>query len=114
MEAALPRPSARCLSREEAADYLGIGLTLFDGLRIPPVRIGRRCVYDRVDLDAWLDEFKRRSREREELQCPVQQASIDVATPDIGGSQRRYRVDDEYAEVLGLKTKGKPKRSSLD
>lgn len=32
---ALPRPMVRCLTKPEAAQYLGIGITLFDGLRIP-------------------------------------------------------------------------------
>jgi hypothetical protein len=51
----LPRPLARCLTKEEAADYLGIGVTLLSELNVPSVRLGRRCVYDRVDLDGWLD-----------------------------------------------------------
>lgn len=55
---ALPLPSPRCLSREQAATYLGIGVTLFGGLGIRPIRVGRRLLYDRVDLDAWLDEHK--------------------------------------------------------
>ena len=32
----LPLPTARCLTKEEAADYLGIGVTLFDGLASRP------------------------------------------------------------------------------
>ena len=58
----LPRPLARCLTKDEAADYLGIGVTLLTELDVPCVRLGRRCVYDRVDLDAWLDEYKQRGR----------------------------------------------------
>jgi len=46
----LPRPLVRCLTKEEAAEYLGIGVTLLCELDIPTVRFGRRCVYDRVDL----------------------------------------------------------------
>ncbi|MDE0312594.1 MAG: hypothetical protein OXI52_10050 [Caldilineaceae bacterium] len=41
----------RCLSREQAARYLGIGRTLLRRIGPPPVRLGRRLVYDRVDLD---------------------------------------------------------------
>ena len=51
----LPLPPVRCLSKEQAAVYLGIGVTLLSQLDVPHVRFGRRCVYDRVDLDAWLE-----------------------------------------------------------
>ena len=58
----LPLPTARCLSKEQAADYLGIGVTLLMELSVPHVRFGRRCVFDKVDLDAWLDDYKQRGR----------------------------------------------------
>ncbi len=45
-------PAIRCLSKEEAAQYLGIGVTLLTELEIPYIKLGRRCLYDRVDLDA--------------------------------------------------------------
>lgn len=50
--AGLALPSARCLSKEEAARYLGIGVTLLAELQVPFIKLGRRCVYDLVDLDA--------------------------------------------------------------
>ena len=49
----LPLPAIRCLSKEEVAQYLGIGVTLLTELEIPYIKLGRRCLYDRVDLDAW-------------------------------------------------------------
>lgn len=52
----LPLPFRRGLSREQAADYLGIGVTLLSELDIPCIKLGRRCIYDRVDLDGWLDD----------------------------------------------------------
>ena len=64
----LPRPVVRCLTKHEAAEYLGIGVTMLEHLRIPGIHFGRRCVYDRVDLDAWLDEMQRsRQQDRPEL-----------------------------------------------
>ena len=63
----LPRPLVRCLTKEEAAEYLGIGLTLLGELDVPSVRFGRRCVYYRVDLDVWLDDSQRRGRAGTEL-----------------------------------------------
>ncbi|MDP1786265.1 helix-turn-helix domain-containing protein [Nitrosomonas sp.] len=52
----LPLPEIRCLSKQEAASYLGIGVTLLSELDIPFVKLGRRCLYDRVDLDIWIEE----------------------------------------------------------
>ena len=59
-DASLPRPLPRCLTKHQAASYLGIGVTLFDELRVPAVRFGRRIVYDRIDLEAGTscDELK--------------------------------------------------------
>src|SRR5689334_15057616 len=110
--APLPRPMVRCLTRTEAAEYLGIGLTLFDGLRIPPIRLGRRCVYDRVDLDAWLDDYKQRGRAGKEDQWPVSKGSTGAPTLASGGLQQRFRTESAYAKALGLKTGRTPKPSS--
>jgi len=72
-ETGLPLPAARCLSKEQAAAYLGIGVTLLAQLDVPSVHFGRRCVYDRVDLDAWLDDHKgeRRRAGKEKQTWPV-------------------------------------------
>ncbi len=63
----LPLPPARCLTSEQAAAYLAIGVTLLADLDVPCVKLGRRRVYDKVDLDRWLDEYKRRGRARKEI-----------------------------------------------
>jgi predicted DNA-binding transcriptional regulator AlpA len=52
----------RGLSREAAAQYVGIGVGMFDrmvrGGRLPrPIRIGGRKIWDRVSLDDALDAF---------------------------------------------------------
>ncbi len=52
----------RLLSQHEAAYYLGISYwtirDLIFRLEIPFVKIGRRILIDRVDLDAYLDRSK--------------------------------------------------------
>jgi hypothetical protein len=100
----LPLPSTRCLSKQQAADYLGIGVTLLTQIGPPPVKIGRRCLYDVVDLDAWLDEYKSRGRARKEVLWPVKKDSIDARTRRTGGLTQSSRTDAEYAKALGLET----------
>jgi excisionase family DNA binding protein len=52
----------RLLSQQEAAGYLGISYWTIRDLvfrrELPFVRIGRRVLVDRVDLDAYLDRSK--------------------------------------------------------
>ena len=48
-----PSP-VRCLTKEQAAVYLGIGVTLLLQLGPLPIKLGRRSVWDVVDLDRWL------------------------------------------------------------
>lgn len=108
----LDRPAARCLCRDEAAAYLGIGITLLESLGVPVVKFGRRSVYDRVDLDAWLDDYKHRGRARKESKWPVKPESTGDETRVSGGLMWYYPVADAYAKALGLKTEMKPKRSS--
>ena len=111
-EMSLPLPPVRCLSKEQAALYLGIGVTLLAQLDVPHVRFGRRCVYDRVDLDAWLDEHKEeRRRAGKESLWPVVKVSTGDRIPVTGGSMRRSPTAKEYAKALGLKTEAMPKRS---
>lgn len=57
---ALPLPTRRGLARERAAEYVGIGTTLFDFMvadgRMPkPKRIGGRCIWDVRKLDESFD-----------------------------------------------------------
>ena len=59
-------PSRR-LATPEAAQYLGLAKATLDKDRvsgrmgIPYYRLGRRIVYDQADLDAWLDQHRRKS-----------------------------------------------------
>lgn len=110
-EECLPLPPIRCLSKEQAADYLGIGVTLLAQLDVPDVRFGRRCVYDRLDLDAWLDEHKgERRRAGKENLWPIKKESTSDRTPVSGGSMQRSPTAKEYAKALGLTSKRTPKR----
>ena len=110
-EPGLPLPPVRCLSKEQAAVYLGIGVTLLAQLDVPFVRLGRRCVYDRVDLDTWLDDTKgERRRVGKETLWPVMKGSTGGPIPVTGGSMQRSPTAKEYAKALGLKTDRTPKR----
>ena len=105
----LPKPQVRCLSKEEAACYLGIGVTLFLELDIPEVKFGRRRVYDKVDLDLWLDEYKQRGRAGKETLWPVKPESTDAQIQGIGGLMQRSQTAKEYERALGLNIGKKPK-----
>lgn len=52
----------RLLSQHEAATYLGISYWMLRDLtfrgEVPHVKIGRRILVDRLDLDAYLDRAK--------------------------------------------------------
>ena len=109
-EEGLPLPVARCLSKEQAAAYLGIGLTLLAELSVPHVRFGRRCVYDKLDIDAWLDDYKdERRRAGKEKLWPVMKESIGGRIPATGGSMQRSPTAKEYAKALGLTSRRMPK-----
>ena len=106
----LPLPPVRCLSKEQAAIYLGIGVTLLAQLDVLFVRLGRRCVYDRVDLDAWLDDTKgERRRAGKDNLWPVMKESIGGRIPASGGCVQRSPTAKEYAKALGLKSRRMPK-----
>lgn len=106
----LPLPNRRCLSKDEAASYLGIGVTLLTELDIPAVKFGRRLVYDVVDLDVWLEEYKQRGRAGKEVIWPKKPESTSEMIHPIGGLMQRSQTAKEYERVLGLKTVQKPKR----
>ena len=103
-ETGLPLPAVRCLSKEQAAEYLGIGVTLLTELEVPFIKLGRRCIYDQVDLDEWLNEYKQRGRTRKETLWPVKPESTDDRTLGTGGLTQRSQTARDYAKVLGLKT----------
>jgi hypothetical protein len=109
-EIALPLPAVRCLSKEQAANYLGIGVTLLTELGVPFTKLGRRCVYDKVDLDEWLDDYKQRGRAGKETLWHVKPESTADQTLDTGGLVVRSRTAKEYAKALGLKTGMRQKR----
>lgn len=47
----------RLLNRDQAASYCGVSATTFEAhVAVQPVRIGSRVLWDKVALDAWLDE----------------------------------------------------------
>ena len=108
----LELPPVRCLTKEQAAAYLGIGVTLLESLGVPVVKFGRRSVYDRVDLDAWLVEYKHRGRARKETLWPVKADSTGGGIPVSGGSMWYYRTANAYAEALRPRIERKPKPSS--
>jgi hypothetical protein len=110
----LPLPAARCLTAAQAAAYLAIGVTLLAELDVPCVKLGRRRVYDKVDLDGWLDEHKRRGRARKETEWPEKADSTGGAIRASGGSTWYYPAAGAYASALGLRTEPRPKRSSHD
>jgi predicted DNA-binding transcriptional regulator AlpA len=97
-------PTKRCLTRSQAAEYLGIGVTLFAQIGPPPVRLGRRIVYDRVDLDQWLDEYKFRGWAIKEDLWPEKKDSTEEKIRRSGGSRLSFRTDAEYAKALGLRS----------
>ena len=108
----LPLPAIRCLSKKEAAAYLGIGVTLLIELNIPFVKLGRRCLYDRVDLDAWIEEYKQceHGRAKKEAIWPKpKKVSTGGKILASGGLQQHSQTAKEYAKVLGLKSERMPK-----
>ena len=59
-----PSVERRLLDYARAAAYLGIGVTRMKGLggpggSIPQVKIGHRVLFDRVDLDDYIERKKR-------------------------------------------------------
>jgi hypothetical protein len=108
-ESDLPLPAVRCLSKEQAAEYLGIGVTLLTELDVPFLKMGRRCVYDKVDLDEWLNEYKQRGRAGKENIWLVKLESTGDRTHVSGGLVQRSQTARDYAKVLGLKTEMKRK-----
>lgn len=58
----------RGLSRDEAARYIGVGTTTFDGLvadgRMPkPMRLGKRVIWDRLKIEAAFADLDEGGRE---------------------------------------------------
>src|SRR6056297_569207 len=102
-DGSIPVPERRLLSEKQAAAYLGIGTTTFRKRGIPDTRIRRRILYDRFDLDHWLDEYKGRGRAIKEDLWPEKEDSTGGKTHRTGGSTSSSRMDAEYAKALGVK-----------
>jgi hypothetical protein len=111
LEAALPLPRVRCLTKQQAAEYLGIGVTLLAEIGPEPLKMGRRSVYDVVDLDAWLEDYKQRGRAGKESQWPVKPDSTGEQVPVSGGSTLYYQTANDYEEALKPRAGRTRKRS---
>ena len=46
----------RCVKAHEAAAYCGVSVNLFKKHGPGPIRMGKRCLYDKSALDMWLDK----------------------------------------------------------
>lgn len=56
MNRALPLPSRRLLTTEEAASYCGVSVATFRAhIKVAPVKIGNSVRFDVHELDRWLD-----------------------------------------------------------
>jgi hypothetical protein len=108
---ALPLPPARCLNKSQAADYLGTGITLLVEIGPKPIKLGRRSVYDVIDLDTWLDEYTARGRARMEVLWPENKDSTNARTHRIGGSMWSSQTDAEDVKALGYDD-GKTRKST--
>src|SRR5215216_592717 len=59
-------PPGHTKSRLTAAEYIGIAKSTLDKMRVAGggprfIKIGKRVLYDKADLDAWIEAQKRRS-----------------------------------------------------
>ena len=95
-------PTTRGLNKHQAAEYLGIGVTLLLKIGPPSIALGRRRVYDRLDLDRWLEDYKSRGRAIKEEIWPENVGSTGVKARRTGGSISSCQTDAEYVKALGL------------
>jgi hypothetical protein len=78
-------------------------VTLFTQIGPKPLRLARRCIYDRIDLDAWLEDYKQRGRASKEVNIwPETKDSIVAKTHPTGGSISFCQADSEYRKALDL------------
>jgi hypothetical protein len=61
----------RLLSVVDAAEYLGVSVNTFTTLGIRVRRMGRRVLYDRLDLDRYVDRMDEQPVEREDLAAAI-------------------------------------------
>jgi hypothetical protein len=64
----------RLLSRVQAAEYAGLSPNTFDQhIKVEPIRLGKRVLFDRLQLDRFIDTLSgvRRSREGWASRCEL-------------------------------------------
>jgi hypothetical protein len=93
---------SRYLTRHEAAAYVRCSLRFLDGMELPFIRKGRCKVYDRIDLDARMQQDKCRGRAWKETLWPVNVDSTAARTRGSGGLASFSRMDAAYAKALGV------------
>ena len=104
-------PAGRYFTRLEAAAYIRCSPRFFDGLPLPYIRKGRCKTYDRVDLDAYMQDDGHRGRAWKEIPWPEKLDSIDVRIRGTGGSASSSQMDAAYAKALGVSIAPKPRPS---
>ena len=80
------------LTRHEAAGYCRISLRTFDRLvaaEVPRVRIGCRCLYDRRDIERWLERHKVGSSTRTRGPGSIRSGSASAGSVTIDPLARR-------------------------
>src|SRR5277367_1514368 len=108
----VPQAPARYLTRREAAAYIRCSLRFLDGLGLPFIRKGRCKVYDRIDLDAHMQQDKCRGRAWKETVWPVNVDSTAARIRGSGGLASFLKMDAAYAKALGVLTAPMPKTTS--
>jgi hypothetical protein len=104
--------STRYFTRLEAAAYIRCSPRFLDGLALPFIRKGRCKVYDRIDLDAHMQDDRQRGRAWKEILWPVNVDSTAARIRGTGGSTSFCSTDDDYARALGVSIAPTPKPSS--
>jgi hypothetical protein len=94
--------TANYLTRTEASAYIRCSPRFLDGLALPFIRKGRCKVYDRVDLDAYMQDDRHRGRAWKEILWPVNVDSTAARIRGTGGSTSFSRTDAAYAKALGV------------
>ena len=100
---------SRYLTRREAAAYICCSVRFLDGMELPFIRKGRCKVYDRIDLDARMQQDKCRGRAWKETLWPVNVDSTAARTRGSGGLASFSRMDAAYANALGVSIAPMPK-----
>ena len=118
----MPEFIPRYLRPNEAAYYCGMGRTIFEREIRPnlrPIRVGEQGIaFDRVDLDAVLDEHKNRNLLPQETRICIKQkspASIGTGKAETAASINGSRAMDAFESALrrsrGLKQRQGTTRS---